>query len=60
MADNAVKVISANPVRNGSSVVYVDKLGQGQVMTDRIKPNESLDIQSRYSGKFDDTGYYTA
>ena len=59
MAADIQKVKNANPIRNGSVVVTVDQIGNGQVLTDRIKPNQVIeDIATKHDNRFDDVGYY--
>lgn len=61
MPDVAKKVISANPVKNGSAVVGVDRTGNKQSLPPA--KNEATDVtqlDTRYTNRFDDPLYYSA
>tara|TARA_R110000824_G_scaffold9415_10_gene42191 strand:- start:4653 stop:5528 length:876 start_codon:yes stop_codon:yes gene_type:complete len=62
MAD-ITKAVSANDIKNGTSVTGVDGTGNIQAHFDAAKDSNSpslSDIENKYSTRFDDTTYYSS
>lgn len=60
MADVAQKCITANDIKNNSKVHYVTKGGTivtSQDGTNRV--TSVADLETKYTGRFDDPTYYT-
>lgn len=65
MANDIVKAISANAIKNGTSVCQRAKAGYlslGAVVENSYVDNKPVitDIQAKYDNRFDDRDYYTA
>lgn len=59
MSDVIQKIITANDVKNGSTVITADKRGNYQHIVPDILENQSLTpVESKYSVRFDDVNYY--
>lgn len=59
MANDINKIISANPIKNGTTLVYCTKTGQTNVLNNSVKNTPTInDIQSKYDERFDDPAYY--
>ena len=60
MANDITKAISANPLKNGTSLVSCTTTGEYSVLDTYIKNTPTItDIESKYDDRFDDTTYYT-
>lgn len=65
MANDIVKAISANPIKNGTCVCARQLAGYaslGAVVENSYVDNKPIitDIQAKYDNRFDDIDYYTA
>lgn len=60
MANDIVASISGNPVKNGSAIIYANKLGG--IITNNVyvstKPTIA-NIEAKYDARFDDPRYYS-
>jgi hypothetical protein len=59
MANDIMKAISANAIKNGTSLVSCTKTGEYGSLNTYVKNTPILsDIESRYDERFDDPSYY--
>lgn len=59
MANDINKAISANPLKNGTSLVSCTMTGEYSVLDTYVKNIPTIsDIQSKYDNRFDDPSYY--
>jgi len=60
MANDINKAITANNIKNGSSVVTCSRTGEYSVLNTSVKNTPTIsDIESKYDNRFDDVTYYT-
>lgn len=60
MANDINKAISANPLKNGTTLVSCTMTGEYSVLNTYVKNTPSItDIESKYDNRFDDITYYT-
>lgn len=60
MADVIQKIIEADNVQNGAFTITANKRGDSQSETLSYSENTSLTaIEAKYTGRFDDSSYYT-
>lgn len=61
MAQHDVMVAISGVIKNGSAVLYADKLGNTQT-NDLYVSNKPIlaDLEHKYDDRFDDPQYYTA
>jgi hypothetical protein len=61
MANDIIKAISANQIKNGTLVASCDKQGNTQLLNTYVSNAPAIsDIESKYDERFDDPTYYTA
>ena len=61
MAHPEIQIAKAGVIKNGTAVVYVDKLGNSQTEDTHVSNKPAIaDIQTKYDHRFDDPTYYTA
>lgn len=59
MANDINKIISANPIKNGSAMVSCTRTGQYNVLNSYVKNSPTItDIEDKYDNRFDDPSYY--
>ena len=59
MANDIIKAISANELKNGTSVVSCSRTGEYSVLNTYVKNTPTItDIQDKYDNRFDDPSYY--
>jgi hypothetical protein len=59
MANDINKAISANPIKNGTTVASCDRLGNTQLLNTYVSNIPTIsDIESKYDTRFDDLTYY--
>ena len=59
MANDINKAISANPLKNGTSLVSCTMTGEYSVLDTYVKNTPTItDIQDKYDNRFDDPSYY--
>lgn len=59
MANDINKVISANPIKNGTALVSCTKTGEYSTLDTSVNNSPTIaDIQSKYDNRFDDPSYY--
>lgn len=60
MANDINKAISANPIKNGTTIASCDQLGNTGLLNTYVSNLPTIsDIESKYDTRFDDTTYYT-
>ena len=60
MANDITKAISANPLKNGTTLVCCTMTGEYSVLNTYVKNTPTItDIESKYDDRFDDVTYYT-
>jgi hypothetical protein len=60
MANDINKAISANPLKNGTTVVTCLNTGEYSTLDTYVKNTPTIsDIEDKYEDRFDDTTYYT-
>lgn len=60
MANDIQKSVSANQIKNGTTVVSCTFTGEYSVLDTYVKNTPAIaDIQSKYDTRFDDITYYT-
>ena len=59
MANDITKAISANNIKNGSSVVSCSRTGEYGLLNTYVKNTPTIsDIEAKYDSRFDDPAYY--
>lgn len=59
MANDITKAISANPLKNGTSLVSCTITGEYSILNTSVKNTPTItDIQSKYDNRFDNPSYY--
>ena len=59
MANDINKAISANPLKNGTTLASCSMTGEYSVLNTYVKNTPSInDIESKYDNRFDDPAYY--
>jgi hypothetical protein len=59
MANDINKAISANPLKNGTSLVSCTMTGEYSVLDTYVKNTPTItDIENKYDDRFDDPSYY--
>ncbi|NBT07542.1 MAG: hypothetical protein EBS98_01950 [Chitinophagia bacterium] len=59
MANDINKVISANPIKNGTVLVSCTRTGEYSTLDTNVKNTPVItDIESKYDARFDDPAYY--
>jgi hypothetical protein len=60
MANDIIKAISANPLKNGTTVVTCLNTGEYSTLDTYVSNIPTIsDIEDKYEDRFDDTTYYT-
>jgi hypothetical protein len=60
MANDITKAISANSIKNGTSVVSCTTTGEYSLLNTYVKNTPTIsDIEAKYDNRFDDITYYT-
>jgi|688.fasta_scaffold79284_5 hypothetical protein len=60
MANDITKAISANPLKNGTTVVTCLNTGEYSTLDTYVSNIPTIsDIEDKYEDRFDDTTYYT-
>ncbi len=58
---NDIQVAKSAAIKNGTVVVYADKLGNTKTEDTHVSNKPVIaDIQAKYDDRFDDPTYYTA
>lgn len=59
MANDITKAISANPLKNGTSLVSCTRTGEYSVLDTYVLNSPTLaTIEAKYDNRFDDPSYY--
>lgn len=59
MANDINKAISANVIKNGTSIVSCSRTGEYSVLDTYVKNTPTIsDIENKYDNRFDDPAYY--
>lgn len=59
MANDIQKAISANPIKNGTTLVSCTFTGEYSTLETYVKNKPSIsDIENKYDNRFDDPSYY--
>lgn len=59
MANDINKAISANVIKNGTSIVSCSRTGEYSVINTYVKNTPTIsDIEAKYDNRFDDPAYY--
>lgn len=59
MANDINKAISANAIKNGTSIVSCSRTGEYSVLDTYVKNTPTIsDIEAKYDNRFDDPAYY--
>lgn len=59
MANDITKAVSANPLKNGTLLVYCSRTGEYSFSDTYVKNTPTItDIQSKYDDRFDNPSYY--
>lgn len=59
MANDINKIISANPIKNGTTLVSCTRTGRYSKLETYVKNSPVItDIQAKYDTRFDDPAYY--
>lgn len=58
---NDIQVARSAVIKNGTAVVYADKLGNTKTLDTYVSNKPAIaDIEAKYDERFDDPTYYTA
>jgi len=61
MSHPDIQIAKAGVIKNGTAVVYADKLGNSQTEDTHVSNKPAIaDIELKYDDRFDDPSYYTA
>lgn len=59
MANDINKIISANPIKNGTALVSCTRTGEYSTLDTNVKNSPVIaDIEAKYDARFDDPAYY--
>lgn len=59
MANDINKIISANPIKNGTTLVSCTRTGKYSTLDTNVKNFPTItDIEAKYNTRFDDPSYY--
>jgi hypothetical protein len=59
MANDIIKAISENLLKNGTTIVTCSNTGKYSVLNTYVKNTPTItDIESKYDNRFDDPSYY--
>lgn len=59
MANDITKAISANELKNGTTIVTCSSTGRYSLLNTYVKNTPTItDIQDKYDNRFDDPSYY--
>jgi hypothetical protein len=59
MANDINKIVSANPIKNGTVLVSCTRTGEYSTLDTNVKNTPAIaDIQNKYDARFDDPSYY--
>jgi hypothetical protein len=59
MANDIIVAISGNDIKNGSCIVFTNKLGDSKSLDTYVNNTPAIgDIENKYDNRFDDPSYY--
>ena len=59
MANDIIKTISTNPIKNGTLLVSCTRTGEYSLSNSYVKNTPTIsNIESKYDNRFDDPSYY--